>query len=271
MPDHTGSLRAVVLDWSGTVIDHGSRAPALVFTELFRDAGVAITIDEARAPMGRYKRDHIAAILALPSVQARWESAHGRPPDDTDVDALFAAFNPRQVAITRQYADLIPGALDAVAAFRARGLKIGTCTGYTRAVMDEVVPAAAERGFIPDSVTTPEEVPAGRPSPYMIYLTALKLAVYPLAAVVKIGDTPTDIEEGRNAGAWSIGLARTGNELGLSVEEVAALPADERAARLERARARLQAAGAHFVVDSLADVPPLLDGIEARLVGGEKP
>jgi phosphonoacetaldehyde hydrolase len=105
----------------------------------------------------------------------------------------------------------------------------------------------------------------------MIYLTALKLAVYPLAALVKIGDTPVDIEEGLHAGVWTVGLARTGNELGLSADEVAALDPADRAARLERARARLGAAGAHYVVDSLADVPALLDDIEARLARGERP
>ncbi|MCS7071742.1 MAG: phosphonoacetaldehyde hydrolase, partial [Anaerolinea sp.] len=203
MPAYRGPLRAVVLDWSGTVIDHGSRAPALVFVELFRAAGVDITVDEARGPMGTYKRDHIAALLALPAVRARWEAVHGRPPAEADIDALFADFNPRQIAITQQYTDLIPGALDAVAALRARGLKIGTCTGYTRPIMDAIAPIAAQKGFQPDSITTPEEVPAGRPAPYMIYLTALKLAVYPLAALVKIGDTPVDIEEGLHAGAWT--------------------------------------------------------------------
>jgi phosphonoacetaldehyde hydrolase len=271
MTAYGGSLRAVVLDWSGTVIDHGSRAPALVFVDLFRAAGVAISVDEARGPMGTYKRDHIAALLGEPSIRARWEAAHGRAPTEADVDALFADFNPRQIAITRQYTELIPGALDAVAAFRARGLKIGTCTGYTRPIMDAVAPIAAGKGFTPDSITTPEEVPAGRPAPYMIYLTALKLAVYPLAALVKIGDTPVDIEEGLHAGVWTVGLARTGNELGLSADEVAALDPADRAARLERARARLGAAGAHYVVDSLADVPALLDDIEARLARGERP
>lgn len=264
-------VQAVVLDWSGTLIDHGSRAPALVFTDLFRAAGIQVTEAEARIPMGQYKRDHIAGVLALPAVSARWQAAHGAPPSEADVDRLFADFNPRQIAITRQYATLIPGAREAVEAFRTRGMRIGSCTGYTASIMDVVVPAAAEQGLTVDSVTTPEEVPAGRPAPYMIYLTALKLGIYPLSAFVKIGDTVADIGEGRSAGAWTVGLAATGNEIGLDAEALAALPAAERESRLVAARRRLYEAGAHEVVNSLADVPALLATFDARLSAGERP
>jgi phosphonoacetaldehyde hydrolase len=89
--------------------------------------------------------------------------------------------------------------------------------------------------------------------------------VYPLAAIAKIGDTPADIHEGLNAGAWAIGVAGTGNMIGLSLDDFNALPAGEKEARLMAARAELQIAGAHYVVDTLNDVGAVLDDIDARL------
>jgi phosphonoacetaldehyde hydrolase len=105
----------------------------------------------------------------------------------------------------------------------------------------------------------------------MCLRNADKLGVYPLEACVKIGDTVPDIEEGLNAGMWTIGLAKSGNELGMNEQEIAALPADRLQACLERATWRLAAAGAHYVVDTIADVLPVVERIQQRLAAGERP
>ncbi|MCU0512130.1 MAG: phosphonoacetaldehyde hydrolase [Anaerolineae bacterium] len=264
-------FQAVILDWAGTTVDYGCLAPAQVFIAGFAAHGVRITMDEARAPMGRYKRDHIAAILAQPAVAQRWQAAHGRPPADSDVAALFADFVPRQMASLAQHSDLIPGVVETVAALRAAGYKIGSCTGYTRAMMEIILPLARAAGYAPDALVCPDEVPAGRPAPWMCFQNAMQLNVYPMSALVKIGDTPADMAEGRNAGMWTIGLAKTGNELGLSLAEVTVLPRATLTARLAAARARLLAAGAHEVVDGLADIMPALERLHDRHAAGEKP
>jgi phosphonoacetaldehyde hydrolase len=92
-----------------------------------------------------------------------------------------------------------------------------------------------------------------------------------MEAIVKIGDTLPDIEEGLNAGMWTIGLAKTGNEMGLNEQEIASLPKDELKYRLARAYKRMYQTGAHYVVDSIADVLPILDQINQRLFSGERP
>lgn len=268
---YTGEVQGVVLDWAGTTIDYGSCAPAIVFVEVFRDFGVSISMHEARAPMGLYKRDHIAAILRTPAVAARWEAAHGRVPSEEDVERLFDAFTPRQMDVLLRYADPIPGAIEAVARFRARGLKVGSCTGYTRAMMDMLAPEVARRGYAPDTLVCPDDVSAGRPVPWMCFESAHRLDIYPMDALIKIGDTVMDIEEGLNAGMWTIGIAMTGNELGLPEAEVHALEPDTLRERLAAARDKLYRAGAHYVVNALADAPPLVDEINARLARGERP
>ena len=268
---YTGKLQAIVLDWSGTTIDYGCIAPALVFVEIFKAAGVEVTLAEARKPMGMYKRDHIQAVLAMDSVRQRWQVAHGRLPNEDDLNQMYHEFIPRQMEVITQYADVIPQVLETLEQVRARGLKIGSCTGYTRAMMDALAPVAAQLGYIPDAIVVPDDVPMGRPSPYMLYANAMRLNVYPMSAVVKIGDTVVDVQEGLNAGAWTIALAKTGNEVGLSEAEFTALSAADAQARLATAYATLEQAGAHYVVDGLGDILPILDDIEARLAAGETP
>jgi phosphonoacetaldehyde hydrolase len=137
-------------------------------------------------------------------------------------------------------------------------------------MMRVLAPEATRRGFEPDCIVTSDMVPEGRPAPWMALKAAGMMNVYPMSAIVKIGDNIPDIHEGLNAGMWTIAVAATGNELGLSQAEAEALPANEREHRLTRARDRLQSAGAHYVVDGIADVPPLLDQIEKRLANGAR-
>ena len=268
---YRGHVQGVVLDWAGTTVDYGCFAPTMVFVEGFRERGVEITVAEARKPMGMYKRDHIAAVMAIPEVQKRWAATHSALPTDDDVQALFDAFEPRQLAVIGQYTALIPGVAEAVAALRERGVKIGSSTGYTQAMMALVTPATAEQGYAPDSLVTSDMVTKGRPAPWLIYRNMEQMGVYPVESIVKIGDTVADVEAGLNAGTWTVGIAMTGNELGLTQDEAQALAPDALRERLARFYAQLSRAGAHYVVDALADVPAVIDQINARLERGETP
>jgi phosphonoacetaldehyde hydrolase len=259
-------VKAVILDWAGTTIDFGSRAPTSVFLEIFRARGVEITSAEARGPMGRAKHDHIAAVLAMPRVRERWTQVHGHPPGQSEADAMYAEFLPLQKRTLADHARLIPGVVEAIAACRARGLGIGSTTGYTRALVDVVCPLAARQGYVPDVVIAADDVAAGRPAPWMNYRAAERLGVYPMDSIVTIDDTPAGIEAGRNAGMWTVGVTRTGNEVGLSAEELAALSPAERATVIATARAKLLDAGAHAVIESVAELPELLDEIKGRMI-----
>jgi phosphonoacetaldehyde hydrolase len=221
--------------------------------------------------MGLPKKDHIRGILSQPKVRDEWTRLRGLAPREADVDDLYKEFIPLQFSCLLEYSALIPGVPETTERFRQRGLKIGTTTGYTREMLDLLVEASKKAGYTPDCNLAPGDVGSGRPHPYMMYENAVRLKVYPLAAIAKIGDTPADIHEGLNAGTWAIGVAATGNMVGLSQKEFEVLANPEREALLVMARAELEKAGAHYVVDSLADVDPVLDDIDARLRNGEKP
>jgi len=264
-PPYRGKLQAIVLDWAGTTVDYGSLAPVRTLQRVFDQEGVALTESETRRDMGLPKKDHIRGILSIERVKNEWLRLHGHRPCDADVDRLYQNFIPLQFSCLLEYSAVIPGVVEASEHFRRRGLKIGTTTGYTREMLDLLVENSRKEGYRPDCNLAPGDVGAGRPYPYMMYEIAVRLHVYPFAAIVKVGDTPADIHEGLNAGAWTIGVAATGNMMGLSRTEFEALSRSDKEERLTIARAELHQAGAHYVVDSVADVDSVLDDIEARL------
>ena len=264
-------LKAVILDWAGTVVDHGSRAPMGAFVRAFGEFGVGMTIADARGPMGMAKRDHISTLMKLPHVAAAWRDSQGEMPGETAIDRVLAVFEPMNIAAIRDHADIIPGALEALAWARARGMKIGSTTGYTRPIMAELLPLAAAAGYAPEIVVCAGDLPEGRPGPLMMWHAMAQMGVWPAHTVVKVDDTPPGIGEGVNAGTWTIGLALTGNIAGLSAEELAATPEATRAEIRARASAEMLAAGADLTIDSIADLPAALTDIEARLSRGERP
>lgn len=268
---YRGGLGAVVFDWAGTMVDFGSCAPVAAFVEVFRRFGVPITTAQAREPMGSHKKDHIRAVAHMDAVVEVARQALGRPLSEADIEALYRDFLPIQAETIQSYSRVIPGAIELAAEVRRRELRIGSTTGYTRELMQNLFPAAEAQGYAPDATATASDVPAGRPAPWMIFKVAAELGVYPMAAIVKIGDTTLDVEEGLSAGTWTIALARCGNEVGLSESELYALPYAAQRERIERARKKLAQAGAHYVVDDPLDCVPILDEIEARVRRGERP
>ncbi len=269
MPE--SQLQAVVFDWAGTVIDHGSLAPMGVFVRAFAHFGVEIATDEARGPMGMAKRDHIQAVMGLPRVRDAWRARHGAPPTEADVDRVYEVFVPMNIEVVSGHATLIEGVAEVVARLRARGLRIGSTTGYTREIMAPVLPLAAQQGYAPDSLVCAGDVAAGRPAPAMMYRTLLDLGVWPAWRVVKVDDTEVGIAEGLNAGCWTVGVAMTGNLFGLSAADAATLAAKEFERRRAEAYGKLRRAGSHHVIDGVWGLEPALDAIEGALARGERP
>jgi phosphonoacetaldehyde hydrolase len=264
-------IRAIVFDWAGTTVDHGSRAPVEVFVKIFERAGVEISPAEARGPMGRAKRDHLEAILALPRVAAAWHKKFGRAPVAPDVDQLYGDFLPLQKVVLEYHGDVIEGVPEVVSECRRRGIKIAATTGYTRSLMDIAAPAARAGGYEPDAIICADDVAGGRPAPWMIFRAAEQLDVYPMSGIVVVDDTPVGIEAGLNSGAWTVAVTRTGNSLGLSAAEVARSDRGELAAKLNAASETFRKVGAHHVIESVADLLPVLEVIESHRTGSGRP
>ncbi len=265
------NIALVVFDLAGTTVDYGCIAPVAAFIKGFQMMRIPITLTQARGPMGMEKRAHIRAIAAQQEVTNRWQQVHGRAVTEDDIDAMYEAFTPVLLEVLPHHCELIPGTLDAVAWLDKRGIPFATTTGYFKEAAEMVLDKAALAGFSPHASICATEVPAGRPAPWMIYRCMETLDVYPPQRVVNIGDTAVDVASGRNAGVWSIGVAASGNELGMSHDEIRRLEGPLLLQHLQQARQSLLSAGAHYVIDTVADLPDLIPKIEQRLATGERP
>lgn len=266
------ALQAVLFDWAGTLVDFGSLAPTQIFVDAFASFDIQISLAQARGPMGLSKWQHIRVLLDTPEIAAQWQRRSGRAASDADVDAIYARFMPMQIAKVGQYSQPIAGAAEVIRQLRDDGLKIGSCSGYPREVLDVLLPMAAAAGIRPDYAIAGDELPAGgRPGPYMALANMLALAIDDVAGCIKVDDTVPGIEEGIRAGMWSVGVSLSGNEVGLTLGELQRLPASEVAQLRQHAEERLREAGAHYVIDSVAELPPVVAQIRARLAAGERP
>lgn len=270
---YRGKVKAVILDWSGTTADKYVVAPAVVFVEVFMKHGVEISMTEARGPMGLRKDLHIKALTETPEIAERWKAKHGKYPGQAEVDSMFKDFVPMQLDCLRKYTGLLPGVAEVTQRLQKRGIKIGSTTGFTRVMVDILEEDAAKQGYRPDSSVAGDEVIHGaRPGPFMVYKNLDNLGITPIESVVKVDDTISGVGEALNAGCWGIGVARWSNYMDMDTPDSdKELSETEIQRRLEKTREILRKAGAHYVIDSIADIEPVIEDINARLARGERP
>jgi phosphonoacetaldehyde hydrolase len=264
-------ISAVVFDWAGTMIDFGCLAPIRALQAAFAAEGVEVSEAQARRDMGLAKRDHVAALMTDGAVQAAWMARFGAAPEASDADRLYARLEPLMAAQARARGDLIPGAADLAAWLQTRGVKIGATTGYTREMTAAILPRAAAQGYRPLAVVCAGETLVGRPSPLPMWKALVEMGAYPAWRCVKVDDAPVGIGEGKAAGAWTIGVAVSGNAVGLSLEAWLALGSAERERLQSAADSQLRAAGADYVIPTVAEAKGVFREIEARIAAGERP
>ncbi len=256
--------QAVIFDWAGTMIDFGSFAPMGVFVEAFKQFEIEISIAQAREPMGMPKWQHIEAMFANPLIAQQWQERYGHAPNKAAIDQVYDVFVPMNEAVVANYAELVPGALPMLQQLAQYRLKVGSTTGYTRSIMEQVIPVAAAQGYQPLNVVCADDLPFGRPTALGMYKCCLDLAVAHTSLLIKVDDTAPGIAEGVAAGCLTVGVALSGNYVGKTPEELAALSAEQVQALRKQATQRLQAAGADYVIDTVADLPVLLEKLSAQ-------
>lgn len=265
-------IRAVVFDWAGTIIDFGSLAPMGAFVRLFANHGVNISIAEARIPMGLPKLAHIEALGAMPQIAHQWQAVKGHAFSSDDARNLLEEFEPMSAQAAIEHSDFIPGFMTTYAWLKQRGIGVATTTGYTRKIMTPLIESAKAEGFEPVRVICCDDVAESRPSPMGMRACMDTLGLLGQEAwVVKVDDTLPGIQEGLNAGCWTVGVAASGNALGWSLDQWENASNAEREKALGPARKLLQEGGAHEVVNSVADLLLALANIEVRLQKGERP
>jgi len=270
---YKGKVQAVILDWSGTTADAYVVAPAVVFVEVFKRQKVEISMLEARGPMGLRKDLHIKALTEVDEIKERWKKIHGKYPEQSDVDRMFADFVPLQLDCLRKYTTLLPGVAEVTQRLQKQGIKIGSTTGFVRSMVDILEEDAAKQGYKPDASVAGDEVTSGaRPSPHMVYKNLDMLNITPIQSVVKVDDTASGVGEAVNAGCWGIGVTRYSNYMNVDTpEDGKKLSEDEIKKRVAKTKDILEKAGAHYILESIADIEPVIEDINKRLARGERP
>ena len=252
-------IEAVIFDWAGTTVDYGCFAPVQAFTEVFKEAGIEPTMEEVREPMGMLKWDHIRTMLRMPRNEAAWTEKYGKKPEDADADQLFSKFEPSLLTILNQFSAPKPHVVETVNELRAKGIKLGSTTGYTDTMMEIVVPEAKRQGYIPDCWYSPDSTGGmGRPYPYMIFKNMEALKVTSIDHVIKVGDTISDIKEGKNAGMVSVGVIEGSSVMGLTKEEYESLNEKDKAEADKRVERVYLEAGADHVIRDIRGVLDLV-------------
>lgn len=258
-------ISTVILDWAGTTVDFGCFAPVAAFQSAFASAGLYPTMEETRAPMGTQKRAHIQTMLSGERLGGSFRKKYGRDFEAADVDAIYGSFEPALFSVLEDNCAVMPGVLETVRMLREAGIRIGSTTGYTAEMMEIVTREARAGGYASDALVCPDETGGvGRPYPYMIFRNLEKLGEVDVRRVLKMGDTAADIMEGKNAGCVSVGALRGSSMMGLTEAEYAALTDEAKAERYARARIEYIAAGADYVIESIEDLPALIE----KLNGG---
>lgn len=264
-------LKAFIFDWAGTMIDFGCLAPVVALQQAFLEIGLELSEQEARADMGMAKRAHIEAILSRDPMREAFVQKFARLPDEAAIDDIFKRVEPAMITQAALRTELIDGAADLAALLRAKNIRIGSGTGYSRSMMGPILAAARAQDYEPEVVVCAGETPFGRPSPLMSWKALVELGVWPAHACVKVDDAEVGIVEGREAGLWTIGVAASGNGIGLSLDQYEALDQDEKSVRLDKVSQKLADSGADYVVRSVRDIIGLVDEIGARSANGDRP
>ncbi len=264
-------LKAIIFDWTGTAVDFGSKCAQEAIQAAFQAEGVVVTEQYLSQCHDVPASKEISAILALTEVTAQWQASHGRLPDDRNAVEISQRTEQHLLDHLTQAATPTPWLVQTLQLLKQRGLKIGSSTDCTSRIMERLALLAAEKGFTPDFWVAADQVPQGRPWPWMIFKNLEYLQICPPALTVNVGDTIADVEAANNAGAWSVAVLESSRLVGRSQPALEALPAKNRKLILQQASHQLAQAGAHVVIKNLSELPAAMDQIEKRLLNGMLP
>jgi len=225
------SIELVVLDMAGTTV-RDDDAVHICLQAALAGTGFSFTRDEVNDVMGIPKPSAIEILVSARS---------GQPPAAVEVDRIHADFLRRMLAHYETGPDVgeIPGAAATFEALRAAGAKVALDTGFSRPIVDAVLRRLGwiGRGLL-DATVASDEVARGRPAPDLIFRAMELTGVKSAGAVAKVGDTPSDLQEGTAAGCGLVVGVTFGSHT----------------------RAQLAGHPHTHLIDSLEELPALLRG-----------
>ncbi len=224
-------IELVVFDMAGTTVrDKGNVAVA--FMEACSHYGIEVPKEEVHKVMGFRKSDAVKILL---------DKFYTGPAERTGelTEQIHDRFTRSMVEFYRTDHALapLPHAEEVFEWLHRQGVKVALNTGFTKAITDTILDRLQwnNNGVI-DFVISSDEVPEGRPHPFMIEAIVKALGIAGNTQVMKVGDTEVDVEEGRNAGCGMVVGVTTG----------------------AYTRTELEQYRPDIIIDSLAELPSLI-------------
>lgn len=272
---NANKINSVILDFSGTTVDPYVIAPAITFVKVFKNHGISISMDQAREPMGLRKDIHIEKILENKDVSEKWNKVYNRPYTKTDINNIYNDFIPLQLECLDKYSNLIPGTENSLNKLRRNyDLSIGITTGFNKAMCDIILENTKKQDFIPDACVGGDEVINNmgfRPSPFMLYENMKLLGTWPPKSVIKVDDTISGIEEGINAGCWTVGVYKYSNYVNMgSLEESKNISQILLKYKEDESKKKLISSGADFVIPDISYLDQVVQIVNSKLKNNDK-
>ena len=198
-----GPIQLVVFDMAGTTVDDSGSKVLTCLIEAARAHDLPGSPEELNALMGMNKRE-VFGMLAARRMEASSDPYAGSIEAEQLADKALATFVASMRRAYEEHLSPIAGAEDTFAFLRARGIKIAIDTGFDSAVGGLIMERLNWPGRLIDQVVYSSDVPRGRPAPYMIFRAMERLDIDDVHQVMKLGDSPADLEEGYNAGCGEV-------------------------------------------------------------------
>lgn len=268
-PQH--QVRAIIFDLAGTVVDPGCQAPVKTIQQASSRFGIEITEEEARKDMGNAKRKHLELLFQNPRIRQEWFEKNGKDITKEDIDAFYTEFVSIQETIIKDYAGMVPGSKETLSFLKeAFNVQLGSTTGYTRSMVTKMMESWETNPF--DFTIASDEVRKPRPFPNGCLFNLNLMKVTNPFEGVKVGDTPIDIEEGKNAGMWAVGVIKWSNFVGLDVNDTRRMMRynlSELNKKYEDCANLLYNAKPHYLAMDIMALPLIVNDINQRLQKGE--
>lgn len=271
--------QGVFIELEGCLLDETCSTTAAAVKQLFKEKGVDISEEEAASGNGSLagadattKKSHLRHVL-FSTCADKWKAATGAEPTEWDLEALFKEFA-RCVRDCAHKCKAVTGAVDCVSMLQGKGIKVGITSDFNAEGMEPWMRIAHANGIEVDAAMSCADVanPGGRdgpfvcvpPEPWRCYALAARLNIFPTDTCVRVSHTTYGVEEGLNAGMWTVGL-KTGPPVPFSG------PGETEPQKNRRVEDGFYSLGCHYVIDGVWDLPRVMDDIEARMARGDKP
>jgi phosphonoacetaldehyde hydrolase len=266
------SLNSVILGLSGTIADPYSLAPTKALRHTFAVDDVPITWEEARIPDVRYHSENIKEVLYQSQVYRRWCDIKLSPPDQSTCIRLFDRYMKILPQYLQEYNQIIPGSQHTIQLLQnSYQMRVGIVSDLDSKYMDTMNDEIQKQGICADAYAgNQDDTPIS--TPFKLYKLLTQLDVCPIQSVVKVSSTVSGIQEGLQAGCWTVAVTRYCNYLGINTYNANdSLTDPDIQQKNTKAINKFVDIGAHYVIDTINDLPSVIDDINERLQDGDTP